>query len=195
MIKCKSDLRFYISEDRKRNLRTRPDAGRLKYFLMKLYKNENIMACDYLKCLRKYEYAINCRKGIDGVISRAYYRWKHRRLSFKYNLLIYPNMVGYGLILSHFRIGGGIVINCNSMGNYCIANSGVMLGNKNSRENRPSVGDNVEFCAGAKVFGALNIGSNSIIAPNSVVIKDVPENSIVSGVPAKLIKLDGQKVQ
>ncbi len=42
---------------------------------------------------------------------------------------------------------------------------------------------------GAKLYGTLKVGDNAVITPNSVVIKDVPENAIVSGVPAKIIKI------
>ena len=40
-----------------------------------------------------------------------------------------------------------------------------------------------------------NIGNNVIVAPNSVVVKDVPDNCVVSGIPAKIIKKDGKKVE
>ena len=47
---------------------------------------------------------------------------------------------------------------------------------------------------GSKIIGKVIIGDNVVIAPNSVVIKDVPDNCIVSGVPAKVIKMNGVKV-
>ena len=50
------------------------------------------------------------------------------------------------------------------------------------------------FCPGLKVLGKIKIGYNVVIAPNSVVIKDIPDNALVSGVPAKLIKLNGEIV-
>lgn len=68
------------------------------------------------------------------------------------------------------------------------------MGNKNLPENRPIVGDNVELTLGCKVIGGITIGNNVIVAPNSVVVKDVPDNSVVSGVPAHIIKHNGVKV-
>lgn len=62
------------------------------------------------------------------------------------------------------------------------------MGNKWSNDNRPIIGDNVTCSIGAKIIGKVYIGNNVIIAPNSVVIKDVPEGDVVSGVPAKSIK-------
>lgn len=72
--------------------------------------------------------------------------------------------------------------------------AGVILGKKGTNENRPYIGDNVNFSIGSKAIGKVTIGNNVIVAPNSVVIKDVPDNCIVSGVPAVIIKKDGKKV-
>ena len=85
-------------------------------------------------------------------------------------------------------IGGGIVVNCKSIGNYCAINSGVLLGNKNSQDEIPTIGDRVDMTTGCKIIGKVTIGENATIAPNSVVVKDVPANSIVSGIPAKILK-------
>ena len=75
------------------------------------------------------------------------------------------------------------------MGNHCIVNSGVVLGNKGPgmNEKKPSVGDNVNFCVGCKVIGDIRIGNNVLVAPNAVVVKDVPPDSVVAGIPAKVI--------
>lgn len=63
---------------------------------------------------------------------------------------------------------------------------------KGTNEHRPVIGDNVNFTLGAKAYGKIFIGDNSIVAPNTVVIKDVPPNSIVSGVPGRIIKTINQ---
>ena len=65
----------------------------------------------------------------------------------------------------------------------------MVLGTKGTFDNVPTIGDNVEIALGAKVIGKVFVGNNAIVAPNSVVIKDVPENAIVSGVPAQIIKV------
>ena len=69
-------------------------------------------------------------------------------------------------------------LNAKKIGNYCGFNSGVMIGTRNPGEDRPVIGDHV-------IFGP---GDNAYIAPNAVVVKDVPSNTIVGGVPAKVIK-------
>ena len=81
-----------------------------------------------------------------------------------------------------------IIVNIISAGNYCGFNAGVLLGNKDSEINRPTLGDHVAFGPGAKAFGKISIGNNVFVAPNAVLTKDVPDNCIVGGVPAKIIK-------
>lgn len=126
-----------------------------------------------------------------GGVIRAFLTYKHRRNCMKYGVFIRPNSCGPGLRIVHI---GGIHLNCASMGANCTVTQGVVLGNKNLPENRPIVGDNVELTLGCKVIGGITIGNNVIVAPNSVVVKDVPDNSVVSGVPARTIKHNGVKV-
>lgn len=74
------------------------------------------------------------------------------------------------------------------MGENCTIQAGVVIGNRKDADHRPVIGDNVSFGLGCKVFGKITIGANAFIAPNAVVTKDVPENAIVGGIPAKVIK-------
>ena len=78
-------------------------------------------------------------------------------------------------------------MNIKQCGNYCSFNTGVLLGD-NGKVKLPILGDKVIFAPGAKAFGNITIGNNVFVAPNAVVTKDVPDNSIVGGVPAKFIK-------
>lgn len=191
MIKSKTDLKFYIEEDKKRNL-WQPDKSYLYYVAKLLYGSADARAFHYMKALRKYEYCFNSTSMFHKIL-RIYRRFRLQRLSLKYNVQVGPNMVGYGFRILH--IGGGLVINCLRMGNYCGASSGVVVGNKDSQENRPIIGDHVGLTVGCKVIGKVRIGDNCTVAPNSVVIKDVPDNCVVSGVPAKIIKKDGKKIE
>ena len=182
MIKSKADLLEYIEADRKANHME-------EHYLLKLiYGNENARAFRYLKVLRKYEYALNSRS-----IWRFWYKFVLRRLGLKYGISIFPNMVGKGLYISH--LVGGVIINCKSMGEWCTVTGGVVVGNRGSQKNRPTIGNNVSLTLGCKVIGLIHIGNNTIIGPNSVVVKDVPANSVVSGIPAKIIKQDGRKIE
>ena len=73
------------------------------------------------------------------------------------------------------------------MGNYCSVNTGSLCGNKGIG-NMPTIGDHVGLGPGVKIIGNITIGNNVFIAANAVVVKDVPDNCIVGGVPAKIIK-------
>lgn len=96
--------------------------------------------------------------------------------------------IGKRLIIEHF---GSIVIHGKTViGNDCIVRQGVTIGNKTMDRpyDAPTLGDNVNVGAGAKILGKVTIGSNVDIGANAVVIKDIPDNYLAVGVPAKLIK-------
>ena len=71
----------------------------------------------------------------------------------------------------------------------CVINSGVIVGNNHDNTQIAEIGNNVELAVGCKVIGKIKIGNNVMVAPNAVVVKDVPDNTIVGGVPAKIIKV------
>lgn len=83
------------------------------------------------------------------------------------------------------------MLNVRKVGNYCGFNSGVLLGD-NGKDKLPTIGNHVAFAPGAKAFGDISIGDNVFVAPNAVVVKDVPDNCIVGGVPAKILKYKKQ---
>ena len=86
------------------------------------------------------------------------------------------------------HIGGGTRIGPLRAGNYCGFNVGTLIGTNGSEIKRPILGDHVAFGPGAKAFGKITIGNNVFVASNAVVTKDVPDNVIVGGIPAKVIK-------
>ena len=193
MIQSKQDYRFYLLEDAKRagfpTINTLK--GRIVYWAKLLYGSEPAHALRYMRILRKYEYVNNCYRGIcrGGVV--AFFRFMWSRASLRYGIHVGLNMVGYGFWIPH--ITGGVIVNCHSMGNYCGCNGGVIIGNKGGQEFRPTIGDHVSVLMGAKVYGGITIGSNVIVAPNSVIFKDVPSNCVVAGNPAKIIKTLAEK--
>ena len=121
-----------------------------------------------------------------------WYRFRQLRLGLRYNIKISPNVCGYGLRIIHLSGGGGVRIGAASCGNYCGFNAGVLIGTKDGDENRPVIGDHVAFGPGSMAFGRITIGSNVFVAPNAVVTKDVPDNCIVGGIPAKVLKYTNQ---
>ncbi len=89
-----------------------------------------------------------------------------------------------GFIILHL---GAIVINENAIiGKNCTIRQGVTIGSKNKGE-VPTIGDNVNFGAGAVVFGKIRIGNNVDIGANAVVYTDVPDNHIAVGNPARIL--------
>ena len=92
--------------------------------------------------------------------------------------------VDSGLIIQH---GFATIISAKQIGKNCKIYQQVTIGYDHTLQ-APIIGDNVEICCGAKVIGGVTIGNNVIIGANAVVIKDVPNNCIVAGVPAKIIK-------
>jgi serine O-acetyltransferase len=65
---------------------------------------------------------------------------------------------------------------------------------KETGKRHPTIGDNVVVGTGAKILGDIKIGNNSYVGANAVVIKDVPANSTVVGVPGRITKQDGKKI-
>src|SRR5205809_4346875 len=100
-------------------------------------------------------------------------------------------MIGRGFFIAH---GTGVVIGETAeIGDYVTLFQGVTLGGtgKERGKRHPTLGNHVVVGAGAKILGGIKIGDNVKIGANSVVLKSVPPNSTVIGVPARIIKTEG----
>ena len=103
--------------------------------------------------------------------------------------------IGKGLFIDH---GSGVVIGETAeIGDNCTIYQGVTLGGtgKETGKRHPTLGDNVMIGAGAKLLGNFKVGSGSKIAAGAVVLTDIPENATAVGVPAKVVRQNGAKVQ
>jgi len=190
MIQNKRDLIQYIDADKK--VSNRLKEGILKDFVKRIFKWEKILVEDYLITLRKLEYLSNIKRGPFQQLQYALVFYRYRSKCLKLLINIPVNVAGPGLSIHHL---GPITINkLVRIGSNCTLQPGVVIGQNKTEDNVPVIGDHVYFCPGAKVFGKVKIGNNVVIAPNSVVIKDVPDNCVVSGVPAKIITMNGEKV-
>ena len=97
---------------------------------------------------------------------------------------------GPGLVILHSY---GIVINSEvRAGRNLVLEHGVTIGAEKGRS--PVLGDNVFIGAGAKIIGAVRIGSDVKIGANAVVTRDLPDGATAVGVPARVIKIYGQRV-
>lgn len=102
--------------------------------------------------------------------------------------------IGEGLFIDH---GSGVVIGETAeIGDNVTIYQGVTLGGtgKEKGKRHPTIGNNVVVSAGAKVLGSFTVGDNSRIGAGSVVLKEVPPDSTVVGVPGKVVARNGRKV-
>jgi len=103
--------------------------------------------------------------------------------------------LGQRLFIDH---GMGIVIGetCE-IGNDVVLYQGVTLGGTGNEKGKrhPTIGNNVVISSGAKVLGSFFVGDNSRIGANAVVLKEVPPNSTVVGIPGRIVKRDGVRIE
>lgn len=125
-------------------------------------------------------------------IARIVSQWSR----FWTGIEIHPGAkIGRRLVIDH---GMGIVIGETAeIGDDCLLYHGVTLGGtgKDSGKRHPTLGNNVMVSTGAKVLGPFKVGDNSRIAANAVVLQEVPENATAVGIPAQIVRVQGEKVK
>ena len=121
-------------------------------------------------------------------------RWISQRAARKTGIEIHPGAtIGNGLFIDH---GSGVIIGETAIiGDNVTLYQGVTLGGtgKETGKRHPTLEDNVMVSAGAKTIGSFTIGENSKIGAGSVVLKPVPPNCTVVGVPGRIVKRDNKK--
>jgi len=119
-------------------------------------------------------------------------RLMHRRLRFRFGIAIpYATRIGPGFYIGHC---GGIVVNeAARIGRNCNISQGVTIGqlNRGRRKGMPVLGDGVYIGPGAVIIGAVRVGNGSAIGANAVVTRDLCDNAVAVGVPAKVISTEG----
>lgn len=163
--------------------KARDPAARSAWEILTLYPG--------VRAVRNHRRAHWCHTHGLKFLGRAISQASRRRTGIE----IHPGAkIGKRLVIDH---GMGIVIGETAeIGDDCLIYHGVTLGGtgKETGKRHPTIGDNVLIGAGAKVLGPFTVGSNSRIAANSVVLSQIPEDSTAVGVPARVIKIAGQKV-
>ncbi len=148
-----------------------------------------------------------CYPGLQAIISYRFAHWLN-----ELNILFLPRLIshfarfftgieihpaaqiGIGVFIDH---GMGVVIGETAkIGDYSLIYQGVTLGGtgKGSGKRHPTIGKNVVIGAGAKVLGNLNIGNNVRIGAGSVLLRDVPSDCTVVGIPGKIVYQSGVRV-
>lgn len=183
MITTKSELKEYIKKDFAVYKMEHPMAARFTY-------GENWELFSYVRNLRYLEFYTNKKQMPWDKVIRFFFWVKHRRNCKKLDITIAPNVCGPGLHLVHRgfrRFGGGKYM---KIGENLTLLPMVLFGKKypNVSTLEFCIGDNCYVGAGAIVLGPIKIGDNVTIAAGAVVTKDVPDNCVVAGVPAKIIK-------
>ena len=103
--------------------------------------------------------------------------------------------IGRRLVIDH---GMGIVIGETAeIGDDCLIYHGVTLGGtgKDQGKRHPTIGNNVLISTGAKVLGPFKVGDNARIAANAVVLSEVPANATAVGIPAQIVRVNGERVR
>lgn len=181
-----TDLKYYLKEDFK-NSPLIDFLPRVRNILFSTPINIQIIQYKYLYYLRKAEYAINTKSTFKKLV----YLYHLRQLSYKTGFQIPPNTLGPGVTLFHF---GMIIINSKvRIGKNAKFQPNVVIGKKTPNGGTPIIGDNFYACAGARIYGDITIGNNVRIGPNCCLYKSVPDNCVVVGNPAVIVKKDGEK--
>jgi serine O-acetyltransferase len=146
----------------------------------------------YCTLLRFYAYTVQalwCQLGVRQLTVLALHRY-----SIRYGIDISRDArIGAGLYIGHF---GGIVVNeAVRIGDNCNLSHGVTLGriNRGDRTGCPTIGNDVYIGPGAKILGGVHVGDRSAVGANAVVIEDVPPDTAVGGVPARVLSRQGSQ--
>src|SRR5215831_8253849 len=148
-----------------------------------------------------------CYPGFHAIMAHRtahkLYRWRvpllPRLISqvsrFFTQIEIHPGArIGHRFFIDH---GSGVVIGeTTEIGDDCLLYQGVTLGGTGAERGKrhPTLGNHVVVGTGSKILGGIKIGDNVKIGANSVVLKSVPPNSTVIGVPARMIKTEGERM-
>ena len=182
VIEDKQTMKEWIKADFESYKMVHPVGARFTY-------GENWELFSYMRNLRHLEYYTNKpRKRPWDKLLRGYYWLRHRRNTKLLNITISPNSVGPGFHLQHrgYRhINGNTIIGSN-----CEILPMVLIGNKlpKYQGNKIIIGDNCFISTGVTILGPIRIGDNVTIGAGAVLTKDIPDNCIVAGIPAKIIK-------
>lgn len=146
-------------------------------------------------------------QGIHALIAHRTAHWFYKKKLFFIARLIsqiarfftlieiHPGaVIGKGVLIDH---GAGVVIGETAVvGDNCTIYQGVTLGGigNDKGKRHPTIGNNVTIGAGAKILGSFEVGDNSKIAANAVLLRQIGDNVTAAGIPARPVKVDGVSI-
>lgn len=145
-----------------------------------------------------FKVMLSYRRAHKLYLKGKYFRARRisQKAARKTGIEIHPGaQIGKGFFIDH---GSGVIIGETAIiGDNVTLYQGVTLGGtgKETGKRHPTLGNNVMVSAGAKIIGSFTVGDNSKIGAGAVVIKEVPPNCTVVGVPGRIVKQDNEKVE
>ena len=185
MIQTKKDLKSYIALDLGRPLRF----GYIKFIWLYLRGSEILPIWKTMYALRHYEFYLNNKSKLSGlgICCLQYWRFKFRHCQLKYDLYIEPNTIGAGAKIIH--PGYRKIPNFAEIGENATILPMVLIGKKiPGITGKAIIGNNCYISTGVTILAPVKIGNNVTIGAGAVVTKNIPDNCIVAGVPAQIIK-------
>lgn len=149
-------------------------------------RNDSWFQGRYLLHMRYAEWYTNNGKSYLHLILGGVNLFIMKKIAWRLGYQIGINTLGFGVKFYHH--GWCIVNGKAKIGKNAILYPGVCVGQKSPGE-VPEIGDNCFLGLSAKVMGKVKVGNNVTIAPNAVVTHNIPDNCVVAGVPAKIIKM------
>jgi len=175
----------------------RADIGRLRHYgntqstIRLFFFNQGLWACG---CYRAGRYLndLNLPGVIRQLVMFPYHIW-WKWVEITTGISISPDCrIGPGLYIGHF---GQIILHSDVvMGKDCNLSQGVTIGlaQRDGKWGVPTLGDGVYLAPGSKVIGPIHLADGTVVGANAVVIQDTEENSVVGGVPARVLRRQGQ---
>ena len=161
----------------------------VKKFISSLFYDEGFSYCFWMRLCKYLKYKKFLKLFLYPLAKGIFRHYK-----YKYGISIpFTSSIGEGFYIGHFGgifINPRVIIGCN-----CNISQDVTIGLKARGENKgnPTIGNNVYIAPGVKIFGNIKIGNYVAIGANCVVTKNVPDNSVVVGIPGKVISTEGSK--